>query len=489
MGDLFKTKNKGGSEMKKSLIAVLSLALALSGSGQENMQKQTSFRELLVSGKKQFLFLSPSETETIIIGGIFGVDAGRAIEYCSAFGGKAYLVKYKQVEGFGGGYVIEEKKPAEAGTGLGGFLKGAFTAAILGDVASSNAPATLCEKDGKEVFFIQKGRFIGYRYPSQNQWLESCFIQVARHQPEPRITSFELEWADKIKASTNLIEFLRSNRVKLQTLPDGSYKIKNTINNNCHPLNSDVLRMLASYCYQKGGTFRTADGRDFKDFMARLLTTDLPPDLRAVNYWLRQITGTTYYCDGPEKFMVRTTAERSASDIQTFIIPYVHYVKLGLDERLNAQAQTRVSQPTPAQNDALISMIKMTASSKMPSMQVMGQMQYETIYMYPDGGCDLVALITRGPGYTTVDNYKICQNDVQPVGRSDDYKVITVDRIDPRTAMQLYTNCRSYGRMTSLYSGYRIDCRIPNPQLPCNGEILITRDNKLVDFKVENICR
>jgi len=331
----------------------------------------------------------------------------------------------------------------------------------------------------------------GYRYPSQNQWLESCFIQVARHRPEPRITSFELEWADRIKASTNLIEFLQSNRVKLQTLPDGSYRIKNTINNNCHPLNSDVLRMLASYCYQKGGTFRTADGQDFKDFMAKVLTTatNLPPDLGVVSYWLREITKTTYYCDGPEKFMVRTTAERSASDIRAFIIPYVHYVKLGLDEGLMAQAQTRVSRPTPAQNDALISMIKMTANSKMPSMQVMGQMQYETIYMYPDGGCDLVALITRGPGYTTVDNYKVCQNDVQPVGRSDDYKVITVDRIDPRTAMQLYTNCRSYGRMTSLYSGYRIDCRIPNPQLPCNGEIIITRDNKLVDFKVENICR
>jgi hypothetical protein len=475
--------------MKKSLLAILSLALALSSSGQESMQKQTSFRELLFSGKRQFLFLSPSETETIIIAGTLGVDAGRAIEYCSAFGGKAYLVKYKQVEGFGGGYVIEEKKPAEAGTGAGGFLKGLFTAAILGDVASSDAPATLCEKDGEEVFFIQKGRFIGYRYPSQNQWLESCFIQVARHQPEPRITSFELEWADKIKASTNLIEFLKSNRVKLQTLPDGSYKIKNTINNNCHPLNSDVLRMLASYCYQKGGTFRTADGRDFKDFMAKVLTTDPPPNVYIVDYWLREITKTTYYCDGPEKFMVRTTAERSASHIQTFIIPYVHYVKLGLDEGLMAQTQTRVSQLAPAQKDALISMIKMTAGSKMPSMQVMGQMQYETIYMYPDGGCDLVALITRGPGYTTVDNYKVCQNDVQSVGRSDDYKVITVDRIDQRTAMQLYTNCRSYGRMTSLYSGYRIDCRIPNPQLPCNGEILITRNNKLVDFKVENICR
>jgi len=117
MGDLFKTKNKGGSEMKKSLLTILSLALALSSSGQESIQKQTSFRELLFSGKKQFLFLSPSETETIIIGGIFGVDAEKAIEYCSAFGGKAYLVKYKQVEGFGGGYVIEEKKPAEAGAG------------------------------------------------------------------------------------------------------------------------------------------------------------------------------------------------------------------------------------------------------------------------------------------------------------------------------------------------------------------------------------
>ena len=482
-------QNKGGSEMKKSLLTILSLALALSSSGQESIQKQTSFRELLFSGKKQFLFLSPSETETIIIGGIFGVDAEKAIEYCSAFGGKAYLVKYKQVEGFGGGYVIEEKKPAEAGAGAGGVLKGAFTAAILGDDAGFKAPATLCEKDGKEVFFIRRGRLIGYRYPTQYQGGESCFIQVAKHQPEPRVTSFELEWADKIKASTNLIEFLQSNRVKLQNLPDGSYKIKNTINNNCHPLNSDVLRMLASYCYQKGGTFRTADGQDFKDFMAKVLTTDLPPNVDVVNYWLREITKTAYYCDGPKKFMVRTTAERSASDIQSFIIPYVHYVKLGLDEGLMAQTQTRASQPAPAQNDALISMVKMTASSKTPSMQVMGQMQYETIYMYPDGGCDLVALITRGPGYTTVDNYKVCQNDVQSVGRSDDYKVITVDRIDQRTAMQLYTNCRSYGRMTSLYSGYRIDCRIPNPQLPCNGEIIITRDNKLVDFKVENICR
>jgi len=474
--------------MKKSLLAVLGLALALSSSGQESVQKQTSFRELLFSGKKQFLFLSPSETETIIIGGTLGIDARRSIEYCSAFGGKAYLVKYKQVEGFGGGYVIEEKKPAEAGAGAGGILKGIFGAAF-GDVAGLFAPSTLCEKDGEEVFFIQRGRFIGYRYPSQYQHNESCFIQVARHKPEPRITSFELEWADKIKASTNLIEFLQSNRVKLQTLPDGSYKIRDTINNNCHPLNSDGLRMLASYCYQKGGTFRTADGRDFKDFMAKVLTTDPPPNVFVVDYWLREITKTAYYCDGSEKFMVRTTAERSASDIRAFIIPYVHYVKLGLDEGLMAKAQTRVSQPTPTQKDEILSMVKMTASSKTPSMQVMGQMQYETIYMYPDGGCDLVALITRGPGYTTVDNFRVCQNDIQPVGSSDNYKVITVDRIDPRTAMQLYTNCRSYGRMTSLYSGYRIDCRIPNPQLPCNGEIIITRDNKLVDFKVENICR
>jgi acyl CoA:acetate/3-ketoacid CoA transferase beta subunit len=89
-------------EMKKSLLTILSLALALPSFGQESMQKQTSFRELLFSGKKQFLFLSPSETETIIIIGTSGVDAKRAIEYCSAFGGKAYLVKYKQVEGFGG---------------------------------------------------------------------------------------------------------------------------------------------------------------------------------------------------------------------------------------------------------------------------------------------------------------------------------------------------------------------------------------------------
>jgi hypothetical protein len=159
--------------------------------------------------------------------------------------------------------------------------------------------------------------------------------------------------------------------------------------------------------------------------MAKVLTTDPPPNVGVVNYWLREITKTTYYCDGPEKFMVRTTAERSASDIQTFIIPYVHYVKLGLDEGLKAQTQTSVSQPAPAQKDEILSMVKMTANSKTPSMQVMGQMQYETIYMYPDGGCDLVALITRGPGYTTVDNFKVCQNDVQPVGRSDDYKVIS----------------------------------------------------------------
>ena len=206
-------------------------------------------------------------------------------------------MKYKQVEGFGGGCVIEKKNACRIGNGAGGFLKGVFSGAILGDVASSRAPTTLCEKDGKEVFFIQRGRFIGYRYPSNHQWLESCFIQIVRHQPEPKITSFELEEMDKIKVSTNLIELLQSIRIKPQTLPNGSYKIKDTVNNNCHPLNSNVLRMMASYCYQKGGTFRTADGQDFKDFMAKVLTTDPPPNVGVVNYWLREITKTTYYCD------------------------------------------------------------------------------------------------------------------------------------------------------------------------------------------------
>jgi len=101
--------------MKKSLLTILSLALALPSFGQENMQKQTSFRELLFSGKRHFLFLSPSETETIIVVGRWGVDAGKAIEYCSAFGGKAYPVKYKQVEGFGGGCVIEKKNACRSG--------------------------------------------------------------------------------------------------------------------------------------------------------------------------------------------------------------------------------------------------------------------------------------------------------------------------------------------------------------------------------------
>ena len=40
--------------MKKSLLTILSLALALPSFGQESMQKQTSFRELLFSGKKSF---------------------------------------------------------------------------------------------------------------------------------------------------------------------------------------------------------------------------------------------------------------------------------------------------------------------------------------------------------------------------------------------------------------------------------------------------
>jgi hypothetical protein len=108
--------------------------------------------------------------------------------------------------------------------------------------------------------------------------------------------------------------------------------------------------------------------------------------------------------------------------------------------------------------------------------------------MYSDGGCDLVALITRGPGYTQIDNFKVCQDSVNSIGISNDIGALTVYSIDWGTRLPLYRNCRSYGRTTSLYRGYRIDCRIPNPQLPCNGEIIITRDNKLVDFKVENIC-
>ncbi len=97
MGDLFKTKNRGGSEMKKSLLAVLSLALALSSSGQENDKQQRSLRELFYAGSRhQFFFVSPSETETLLVknhSGTFSIY--NAKEICEALGGKAYLAKIK----------------------------------------------------------------------------------------------------------------------------------------------------------------------------------------------------------------------------------------------------------------------------------------------------------------------------------------------------------------------------------------------------------
>jgi hypothetical protein len=482
MGDLFKTKNKGGSEMKKSLLTILSLALALSSSGQENDKQQRSLRELFYSGSRhQFLFVSPSETETLLVKNYSGAfSIYHAKEICQALGGKAYLVKGKKVEGFGGNYVIEEKIPAEERSGFLGFLKSAWV--------DEYALPTLCEKDGKEIFFSETGRWIGNWFYTNY----GCYVHRVRHIPEPKITSFEIEDRDKIKSSNSLFEYLQALKAKFQILPDGSYKITDSAG-ECSPFDTSYLRKSANYCYQKGGTFKRADGQDLKELITKLLTTEPPKNVYPVALWLKEFDGHTFYCDGPEKFMVYVEVDKARRKPGITSVPYIFYFRQGVDNDLLAKAQEKIKEAQmrakPASEDALISMIKMTASSKMPSMQVMGQMQYETIYIYPDGGCDLVALITRGPGYTTVDNYKVCQNDIQLVGRSDDYKVITVDRIDPRTAMQLYTNCRSYGRMTSLYSGYRIDCRIPNPQLPCNGEILITRDNKLVDFKVENICR
>jgi hypothetical protein len=462
--------------MKKSLLTILSLALAFSSFGQENDKQQRSLRELFYSGSRhQFFFVSPSETETLLVknhSGTFSIY--NAKEICEALGGKAYLVKVKKGEGFGGNYVIEEKIPAEERTGFLGFLKSVWEGA--------DAFPTLCEKDGKEIFSSVPGRWIGKFFYTDY----GCYVNRVRHIPEPRITSFELEDRDKIKSSNSLFEYLQTLKAKLQTLPDGSYKTTDSAG-ECGPFDTSYLRKSANYCYQKGGTFKRADGQDLKELITKLLTAELP------DRWLKEFDGHTFYCDGPEKFMVYVEVDKTRRNPRITSVPYVFYFRQGVDNDLLAKAQEKIKeaqmQAKPASEDALISMIKMTASSKTPSMQVIGQMQYETIYMYPDGGCDLVALITRGPGYTTVDNYKVCQNDVQSVGSSDNYRVITVNRIDPRTAMQLYTNCRSYGRMTSLYSGYRIDCRIPNPQLPCNGEILITRDNKLVDFKVENICR
>jgi len=465
--------------MKKSLLAVLSLALALPSFGQEDDKQHRSLRELFYSGSRhQFLFVSPSETETLLVKNYSGdFSIYHAKEICQALGGKAYLVKGKKVEGFGGNYVIEEKIPAEERSGFLGFLKSAWV--------DEYALPTLCEKDGKEIFFSEAGRWIGNWFYTNY----GCYVHRVRHIPEPKITSFEIEDRDKINSSNSLFEYLQALKAKFQILPDGSYKITDSAG-ECSPFDTSYLRKSANYCYQKGGTFKRADGQDLKELITKLLTTEPPKNVYPVALWLKEFDGHTFYCDGPEKFMVYVEVDKARRKPGITAVPYVFYFRQGVDKGLLEKAQEKIkkAQAKPVSEDAIISMIKMTASSKAPSMQVIGQMRYETIYMYPDGGCDLVALITRGPGYTQIDNFKVCQDGVQSIGSSNDYRALTVDSIDWETKLQFYKNCRSYGRMTSLYRGYRIDCRIPNPQLPCNGEVLITRDNKLVDFQVQNIC-
>jgi len=465
--------------MKKSLLTILSLALAFPSFGQENDKQHRSLRELFYSGSRhRFLFVSPSETETLLVKNYSGdFSIYHAKEICQALGGKAYLVKVKKVEGFGGNYVIEEKIPAEERSGFLGFLKSAWE----GDYAFP----TLCEKDGKEIFFSETGRWIG-------KWFYTnygCYVHRLRHIPEPKITSFEIEDRDKIKSSNSLFEYLQALKAKFHILPDGAYKTKDSAG-ECGPFDTSYLRKSANYCYQKGGTFKRADGQDFKELITRLLATEPPKNVYPVDLWLKEFDGHTFYCDGPEKFMVYVEVDKQRRRPGITAVPYIFYFRQGIDQGLLEKAQEKIkkAQAKPVSEDAIISMIKMTASSKAPSMQVIGQMRYETIYMYSDGGCDLVALITRGPGYTQIDNFKVYQDGVQSIGSSNDYKALTVDSIDWETKLQFYKNCRSYGRMTSLYRGYRIDCRIPNPQLPCNGEVLITRDNKLVDFQVQNIC-
>jgi len=465
--------------MKKSLLAVLSLALALPSFGQEDDRQHRSLRELFYSGSRhQFLFVSPSETETLLVKNYSGAfSIYHAKEICQALGGKAYLVKGKKVEGFGGNYVIEEKIPAEERSGFLGFLKSAWV--------DGYALPTLCEKDGKEIFFSEAGRWIGNWFYTNY----GCYVHRVRHIPEPKITSFEIEDRDKINSSNSLFEYLQTLKAKFDILPDGSYKTKDSAG-ECGPFDTSYLRKSANYCYQKGGTFKRADGQDLKELITRLLATEPPKNVYPVDLWLKEFDGHTFYCDGPEKFMVYVEVDKQRRKPNITAVPYIFYFRQGIDQDLLEKAQEKIkkAQAKPVSEDAIISMIKMTASSKAPSMQVIGQMRYETIYMYPDGGCDLVALITRGPGYTQIDNFKVCQDGVQSIGSSNDYRALTVNSIDWETKLQFYKNCRSYGRMTSLYRGYRIDCRIPNPQLPCNGEVLITRDNKLVDFQVQNIC-
>jgi predicted GNAT family acetyltransferase len=389
--------------MKKSLLAVLSLALALPSFGQENDKQYRSLRELFYSGSRhQFLFVSPSETETLLVKNYSGdFSIYHAKEICQALGGKAYLVKVKKVEGFGGNYVIEEKIPAEERSGFLGFLKSAWV--------DGYALPTLCEKDGKEIFFSETGRWIGNWFYTNY----GCYVHRVRHIPEPKITSFEIEDRDKIKSSNSLFEYLQTVKAKFDILPDGSYKTKDSAG-ECSPFDTSYLRKSANYCYQKGGTFKRADGQDLKELITKLLTTEPPKNVYPVDLWLKEFDGHTFYCDGPEKFMVYVEVDKQRRRPGITAVPYVFYFRQGIDQDLLEKAQEKIkkAQAKTVSEDAIISMIKMTASSKTPSMQVIGQMRYDTIYMYPDGGCDLVALITRGPGYTQIDNFKVCQDSV-----------------------------------------------------------------------------
>jgi hypothetical protein len=407
-----------------------------------------------------YVFLSTSETETIT--GFIGFTHQNRL--CKALGGTLYVYKPEVIDTYEGRKFKETELE--------------YDKVSTFDLTKLSLK-TKCKRGDETIFSVNDVIETG-RYGTA-----VCRTSIITHQKEP-IIDIGVKGREVIKNKDLSFKDFIVKVAEAKELPDGSFKIGTIGEDTCHPYDFPrYVSMLATYCYQKGGRM-VVNGKDYKDFIKSMVGD------RNWKYKMLEKEYSEYSCLSSEPFTVKVVEDKArTSSNMAYNIPQVgvmYYIKSGAREAESLSSST-VS-PQQVSRDPLEDLILMTAHQKAPQILTQGAMKYRTTYNYSDGACDYVSLFmdVEGLGREKTLNYKVCNNQIQPLGEEQDYFRGAPQEVY-RAAKKIERNCSLYGQASTTYNGFRINCRVLNPSKPCMVELTITHNGKLIKQEVTNACK
>jgi len=414
----------------------------------------------------KFAFLSLSDTETIT--GFIGFKHQN--DLCKALNGTLYVYKSQIVETYGGRKLVKVEKEYEK------------TGTLELTELSMN---TSCRKGDEVIFSVDSVTETG-RYGTA-----TCRVSFISHKNE-KIMDLGYEWVEVTKNIDLPLEVFLEKVVGAKKLHDGNYKIGPVSENRCSPITfPNQVSKLATYCSLKGGVVKTSQG-NYKDFVKAIVKD---------SNWIKEMLKAEYYCEGATPFTIRVeevpsiTSTNIAYNIPRIGIAYYIKPEATSSEVKTTEPSSPVEEnPTVLSNqmsvDPLEALIIRTAIEKAPQVLNQGAMVYKTTYNYSEGPCDYVSLTmeVEGLGTEKTLNYRVCGGRVEPLGEEKDY-FRGAPEVVYLKAQQLKKSCSLYGKATTTVNGFRIDCRVLNPNRPCIVETTITHRGKLLKQDVSNACQ